>query len=339
MFKSATLKLTGWYLLILMVTSLLFSAAIYQLASNEVNQGLERFGSRLEAGPNNAFFPDDTVRQIQDTQAHQASSNLLTGLFYMNLLILIMGGLGCFALARRTIRPLEEIHEAQSRFTSDASHELRTPLAVMKAELELGLRDKAISKSDMREILESNLEEVDKLTRLSQMLLQLSKLEYDSIERSEFSFDESVWSVARRFDKKGKRIIVQPAKKPLYVDGSQPSIEELITILLDNALKYSPPESVVSVHLDKKGGYARLSVTNEGDGISEEDLPHIFDRFFRADTSRTNSSEKGYGLGLSLAKKIVELHNGELSATSGVNNPTTLTVLLPIIRKNKVNSQ
>ena len=110
----------------------------------------------------------------------------------------------------------------------------------------------------------------------------------------------------------------------------QVSLEELVTILVDNALKYSLPKSRVRVTLQKKGKKAKLEVTNTGKGIRPEELPYIFDRFFRADESRTGGEETGFGLGLSLAKKIVEMHEGDLSVSRELNKETTFIVLLPI---------
>src|SRR5690606_24862255 len=112
--------------------------------------------------------------------------------------IWLAGGVGSYYLARRTLRPIEEAHEAQSRFTSDASHELRTPLASMKTELEVALRDPALNKEEMRELLVSNLEEVDKLTKLSQNLLQLSRLEQENIQLERVVLREVISGVVAR---------------------------------------------------------------------------------------------------------------------------------------------
>lgn len=343
MFQYATLKLTGWYVLILMTISLLFSIAIYSISASEVDARLEQFQSRYERSGMPSFRADGTpipdFNQVRDDQNSRAHSNLFFSLLYINLLILVAGGTASYVLARRTLRDIEEVHVAQSRFTSDASHELRTPLAVMKTELELVLRDKSTPKAELREILESNLEEVDKLTRLSHMLLQLSKAEYSELEISEINIEDVVQQVVRRQSQPTERIAIVTAKSMPRASGNLASIEELAMILVDNALKYSPDDSLVTVRLSKRSGKACIEVTNTGKGISEHDLPHIFDRFYRADTSRTNGTKSGYGLGLALAKKIVEIHKGELSATSALNHATTFTVLLPVFKKTQANSQ
>jgi signal transduction histidine kinase len=110
-------------------------------------------------------------------------------------------------------------------------------------------------------------------------------------------------------------------------------VEELFTILIDNAIKYSPDNSVVTISLMQHRSMVGFTIVNEGQGIDPSILPYIFDRFYQADPARTNESNRGYGLGLALAKKIVQLHNGELSVSSAVNAPTTFQVLLPIFSK------
>jgi signal transduction histidine kinase len=339
MFQSATIKLTAWYLMILMIISLLFSVIIYQVTSSEVNRRLEELQTGIQRQNNFRTLPDFDVANIRLNQAHQASTNLIISLVYTNFIILVAAGIGSYVLARRTLRPIEEAHEAQSRFTSDASHELRTPLAVMKTELEVALRDPKLDKSEMHDLLASNLEEVEKLSQLSQTLLQLSKLDYDNIEKDKLSLEDIVRQTVSRFDKTGKRINFTATKSLPMIVGNRASIEELATILIDNALKYSPADSLVSVHVGKRAQKACLEVINTGEGIHPDALPLIFDRFYRADMSRTGGGKNGYGLGLALAKKIVEIHGGELTASSAPQHATTFTVLLPVVSNSQAKNQ
>lgn len=331
MFHSATLKLTGWYLLILMSISLLFSLTIYGAATGEVNDRLSDFQSRLEdpgnypsADPNHRLFS-----AFREDQRDAASRNLMLTLLYVNLLIFFGGGALSYLLARQTLHQLEQAHEAQSRFTSDASHELRTPLAAMKTELEVAMRDKQLSKSEMRELLESNLEEVNKLTALSKTLLQLSKLDHANIDIEPVNLGNVASEVVQRYDKNANRIkLTQPAQ-PLIIKANPSGIEELMTILVDNALKYSPEKSKITIKLSRQGRQALFTITNGGEGISSKDLPHIFDRFYRPDNSRTHG---GTGLGLALAKDIVAMYKGELSVSSASGRDTTFRFTLPITK-------
>lgn len=329
MFRSATFKLTAWYLGILVAISLLFSVVIYSISLSEVSTRLGFVRTTFE-------ISQSRYEILRDMQLREAEASLVASLSIVNLIIWVAGGFGCYYLARRTLRPIEEAHEAQSRFTSDASHELRTPLASMRTELEVALRDKGTTPEEMREILASNLEEVNKLTSLSQMLLQLSRLDHASLKREKVDIKQAAQAVIKRLDKTGERI--QLEGKPRRVFAHPASVEELLTILLDNALKYSPKDSKIAVRLISQLHMAGFEVSNAGKGIPKQDLPHIFDRFYRVDQSRTGGEKKGYGLGLSLAKKIVQLHSGELSVSSSKKR-TTFRVLLPNISKTQAKNQ
>ena len=325
MFQSATVKLTVWYVIILVSISILFSFVIYSIASTELGVRI----TNLQQSNSPIFSTDSTVFDtVRELQIHEANNNLIGALIITNLVIWFAGGFGSYYLAKRTLRPIEETHEAQSRFTSNASHELRTPLASMKIELEVALRDQSLKKEEMRELLASNLEEVNKLTKLSHTLLQLSRLDHANIPRDKIDLGALTKSIVDRLNKTNKRIKLQNLRK-LNVIANELSIEELLNILLDNAMKYSPANSTIEVVLIKQPLMSGFKIINVGDGIAPEKLPHIFNRFYRADESRTDSSKRGYGLGLSLAKKIVELHNGELSVSSAPKQDTTFKVLLP----------
>lgn len=329
MFKSATLKLTIWYVIILISISLLFSVVIYSIALSEISARI----ANLQASAPPMFSSDSAIfNVIRAAQIHEAQSSLTGALIITNLGIWFAGGFGSYYLARRTLRPIEEAHEAQSKFTSDASHELRTPLASMKIELEVALRDSSLTKDEMRELLESNLEEVNRLTKISHTLLQLSKLDHGNIARENVELSQLASLVIERFNKMQPRIVLHNRRK-IQVLANESNVEELLTILIDNALKYSPADTTVDVTLVKERQMSGFKVVNAGEGIAPETLPHIFNRFYRADASRTGSAKKGYGLGLSLAKKIVELHDGELTVSSAINENTTFQVMLPNIKK------
>lgn len=338
MFASATLKLTVWYLVILTVICLIFSFIIYELSTSEISSRLQDLQIRVEGSSRTLTLPGPvTLNEIRVNQTREAKASIFIGLVYMNLAVVGVGGIGSYLLARRTLKPIEEAHESQSRFTSDASHELRTPLAVMKSEIQVAMRDPNIKTADYREVLESNLEEVDKLTQLSQALLQLSRVEYDTIERSDrIDIAKTIKKAARGLDVPKNRMSYVLPERPVVIDGNEPMIVDLLRILLDNAVKYSPPGTPIVFELSSDGRNCRMVMTNQGDGIDSKHLSKIFDRFYRVDTSRTSASAvSGYGLGLSLAKKIVSLHDGTISAKSTPGKSTSLKVVLPHVRKNR----
>ncbi|HSX46797.1 MAG TPA: HAMP domain-containing sensor histidine kinase [Patescibacteria group bacterium] len=341
MFRSALVKLTGLYLLILMLVSLFFSFNVYRIATFEVNNRLRRQGDFFTNSP--GFSPDgngpnrgpNPFEQERVDEVEASQQHILLQLLYANLAILIFGGAGSYFLARRTLEPIEEAHDAQVRFTADASHELRTPLAAMRAETEVTLRNPGLDIEEAREQLKSNLEELERLTALSDGLLQLAR----GIDTA--SLDETVKlagiiqtaSAQVKSLASAKHIELKlPPTKAFKVHGSKTQLVQALVILLDNAIKYSPPHSHVLLKLLATQQQATIEVIDQGRGIAETDLPHIFERFYRADSSRTQADVQGYGLGLPIAHQIVEAHGGELAATSTPGEGSRFTISLPLAK-------
>lgn len=316
-------------MIILMSLSLVFSSGIYLIATNDFQTKLTNFQTNIEEKLQAAHSPNVDV-VIHATDDLSTPDRLIVGLFYVNLIMLVGGGAISYLLARRSLIPIEKLHEAQSQFTSDASHELKTPLAVMKTELEVALRDKNATANELREVLASNLEEVDKLSKLSDMLLNLSRLDGTKLKFSAVNLDKITRSVIDSHKQQKTRIKLN-SKKQQVVYGNDTAITDLIKVLIDNAIKYSPVDSEIKINITRqRDGYARFEIINGGVGIKKDRLPYIFDRFYRVDTSRTDGASNGYGLGLALAKNITEIHGGEISAKSTPNKQTTFSLLLPL---------
>jgi signal transduction histidine kinase len=326
-------------LLILMSLSIIFSVVIYTVTYNEIQARVGRLEESIQQYNSFANYPLKlNPETIGDMELRQSKSNLILELLYSNCVILVAGGFISYLLAQKNLQPIQKAHEAQSRFTSDASHELRTPLAVMKTEIEVALRDKDADTKTLREILSSNLEEVDKLSKLASMLLDLSRLDSGKLEFKTFNYVKAVKDVISSL-KQPKNRIKFTGKNKLSIYGNETAIQDLIKILIDNALKYSPDKSVVSVGLSVKQKQSILEIKNTGQGIPPEKIEHIFDRFFRIDDSRTCCDEKSYGLGLPLAKKIIEVHNGEIIAKSTINVETVFIAKIPIGSRLKNNNK
>lgn len=336
LFQSATLKLTGWYIAILATICLMFSIIVYQITVGELQHRLASYGEQTQGLMRPSSPRDMTFGMIQKQELNEAKASLVIVLIYTNVVIVVIGGFGSYLLARRTLLPVEAAHEQQARFVSDASHELRTPLAAMTTELEVALRDPKLTKPEMKELLESNLEEVQRLTKLSTVLLALSTGNTNTLEHTPFDLVASTKMLTERYDPTGERIIIKSSKESLIVTGHQPSIEELLTILIDNALRYSPIDSHIEIRL-LEHQKAVVRISNTGSGISPEHLPRIFDRFYRADASRSGNS--GHGLGLALARQISDLHKAELRVTSTPNQSTEFSFSLPIIKEGVAKNQ
>ncbi|MCX6810403.1 MAG: HAMP domain-containing sensor histidine kinase [Candidatus Berkelbacteria bacterium] len=319
-FTAAITKLTVFYVLIVMFISIGFSVAIFQISSNEIDRGLNRQNIMLQNLPprNDSHLLDDFAN-LRVQQLNDSNNHLRTNLIYFNLLILILSTFASYFFARWTLRPLEEAIEEQNRFTADASHELKTPLAAMRSEIEVSLRDKSSSLAESKRLLNSNLEEIEKLETLSGALLKLAKLdETNKLEFEALNLDEIIVEAYEKVEglAKKKSIDIDAKLVSARILGDKPSLTELFVILLDNAIKYSPSGSKIKVKLTSDGKHSEASIKDHGVGIKSSELPHIFDRFYRADQSRNKEKAEGYGLGLSIAKRIVDLHSGKILAIS-----------------------
>lgn len=333
MFERTRIKLTAWYLLIIMTISLLFSLIIYSLVNVEFVR-FERMQERIQRNIEDGFAPAGPPRfeEFSFEDIHEARMRLVTRLGIMNLGILIFAGGAGYFLAGRTLRPIKETMEEQNRFISDSSHELRTPLTSLRSEIEVSLRDKKLNESKAKKVLESNLDEVISLQILSERLLELA--ENGNLTNISVMEKVSVLAIVRNalkkvspaVEKKKIKIAFHPKEGKLEVLGIPDRLTEVFVILLDNAIKYSPKKAEIVIESRKTNGKVEISVIDHGIGITEEELPHIFDRFFRGDKSRT---EDGYGLGLSIAKKIVETHRGSINVESRLKKGTTFTVIFP----------
>ena len=229
---------------------------------------------------------------------------------------------------------LEAAFERVIRFTADASHELRTPVAVMRTSAELALR-KPRDAQEYREALSQILREADKVTELIDQLLSLARADAGSaqmkMERVDLSaiMNDAFAQTRVLAERKGVDLAVESGA-PLWVNAESALLERLFLILLDNAVKYTPVASRVSAKVFARNGHAVAEVSDDGIGISTEDMPYIFDRFFRADKVR--SRDGGAGLGLAIGRWIAEAHGGEITARSEVGKGSTFEVKLPLYK-------
>lgn len=331
-FELAAIKLSVFYVLIAMLISVIFSVAIFNISSAELGRGLGKTFKMINGVPSELLKPGmKSLERIRLEQIEEVNNNLKWKLTYFNLIILaISSGLSYF-LAKKTLDPLEQATEAQKRFTADASHELRTPLAAMRAEIEVALRGRNLSNEDAKRLLESNIEEIAKLESLSDALLKLARYQHNGFEFNKIDISEVVVEAYEKIENlaKKKNVIFENKISSAFVFGDKPSLIELIIILLDNAVKYSEKYSKIEIEVEEKQNKVLIKIKDYGIGIKASDLPHIFERFYRADSSRAKTKINGYGLGLSLAKQIVNLHNGEIFVSSTVGKGTQFFIKLP----------
>ena len=231
------------------------------------------------------------------------------------------------------IARLETSFRQIRQFTSDASHELRTPLTVMKGETELVLR-RPRPLEDYQSVLESNLEEIDRMTNIVDELLFLSRADMGEVKMASLpvkleSLIEDIHRQATLLGQDRQIEVLLGTTTPAVVLGDELRLRELLLNLVENAIKYSHPGGKVEVTLLIEGQQARVSVTDQGIGISDEDQKRIFDRFFRTDEARAHT-KKGTGLGLAICAWIAEAHKGKISVVSAPGQGSTFTVTLPL---------
>jgi heavy metal sensor kinase len=235
-----------------------------------------------------------------------------------------------------TLAKLQASVEQMKQFTAAISHELRTPLTALRGQAEVALLEPP-SPDAYRRILADQLEEFDKLTRMINHLLTLARADAGEIRISRGSVDlsELVNSLVEQMEPVATSENVEleaVAENDLSVEGDRDWLERAVLNLLDNAIKFTPANGRVALSLGHENRFARLEIRDTGIGIPADSLPHIFDRFYRADPSRSRHVE-GAGLGLSLVKWIVEQHNGRVTAESSPSSGTCFTVWLPLAER------
>lgn len=329
MFHSAALKLTLWYLAIIMLISVLFSFSLYHVSSGEIGRNVNRQISYF----NNLLGPveSQSYGRLRQRQLSEDLTKIKAKLVLFNFIVLLGGASASYWLARRTLDPIEQALEAQSRFASDASHELRTPLAAIQAENEVALRDKSLTKAEAIVVIKSNLEEVGKLKTLSEGLLRLAagngKIENLQSIKLKPLLETAVERYRKAASAKNIRIIITAGDQTII--GDQDSLIELFSVFIDNAIKYSPAGKDVRVSAKRQGNKVAVKIADNGIGIKQSELPHIFERFYQTEASRHKDQPGGYGLGLAIAKNIVEAHQGHIQVTSVQGKKTAFTVFLP----------
>jgi signal transduction histidine kinase len=312
-----------------MSVSVLFSIATFHQQADDLNRRFGRFQSIIRQYQD--FYPGrppgffSGVPDISDT-LNQLKINLL----YLNLVILGLSAAAGYFLAGRTLLPIQKSLDDQARFVADASHEIRTPLAALKISTEVALRDKNLTGKDVHALLSSNLQKINDLQGLTESLLKLSS---DSkagrvFEHQVYLSDVVSDAVSQvELAATAKQVKINADVSKVVVTADPKSLSEVLVVLFDNAIKYNSVGTAIRVSAHSNDHSVVITIADDGSGISSDDLPHIFDRFYRADLSRSKEIP-GYGLGLSIAKQIIGSHSGSIEVASS-SAGTEFTVRLP----------
>lgn len=245
----------------------------------------------------------------------------------VELICLIAAFVPVLLLSAHAIRPAVESMEKQKRFITDASHEIKTPLAIISANAEV-----LELTSGTNEWLDSIKNQTARLTRLVSRLVTLSRLDEErpQLTVAEFCLSDAVIDAAAPFctvaEQAGRHLTLD-IEPGLRLHGDEGAIRQLVSLTVDNAVKYSEPDSELRLELRRRGRECVLRVSNACHDIDRESLPQLFDRFYRSDRSRSRSTG-GYGIGLSVAKAICEAHGGSITAELSDDDVITFTAIL-----------
>ncbi len=309
-----------------MTLSIIFSFIIYGLVSDRLNRPLPPQANRaLQA----ERIPDSLQERI-DRRDRETKQSVIVSLALLNLTILLGGTVLSYGLARKTLSPIEASIRQQERFVSDASHELRTPLTSLLLSNEIALKKKSLKKDEVQQLLLTNIKQVESLRQLTNSLLELSTQQTNESPQL-VDIREVVDKIVKTFELQAKEKNISFTTK---VDSASitlhPSaLSQILSIYIDNALKYSPKKSTVVISsTDSKKSFS-IHVEDQGIGIPKDKQKVVFERFYRADTSRTENESSGYGLGLSIATEVARSKNYHLDVSSDGKKGSVFSVTLP----------
>ncbi len=320
LFTWARLKLTALYLLIIVVILAAYSIGLYASLTRHIR-------NNIKSNTQDVIDLVDTEDLFATTTEH-----LQVVIFVIDTGVIIIAALLSYWLAGFTLRPIRAALEAQASFSADASHELRTPLAVMRSQIEVLLRSKQALDPEVRNVLESNLEEIIFLSTISEQLLELTR----GHERSKPDFrpvnlTRVVLETLKKINPLALKssIHINPQlQEHVYVLGLSDNLERVLRNLLTNAIVYNRHAGKVDITLTADSREIKLIIADTGVGIEEKDLPLVFNRFFKGDAAR-GSSVGGSGLGLAIVKQIIAEHKGSITITSELGLGTVVTSILP----------
>lgn len=323
MIKSAVMKMTLWYVVLTMALSLSFSVVIYHYAADELSEGLHSQYSELQASSHHHI-------KYSGQEFAFWSERLMMVFVYFNLTVLILASTISYFLAKKTLRPLEESHNAQIRFTALASHELRTPLTAMRADTESILMNHSDDAVLLKRTLNANLADLERLELLANHLLEVSRIRtkktdnYQKFDLVEI-MNSSIEQAKRVYP--SKKLVINFKHQPLYIFGDPMAMQLVISTILDNSIKYSGTKPQIDIRLVRHSQSIEINIKDNGMGITKGDLPYVFKPFFR---SNNLNSLNGYGLGLSIAKEVIESHKGKIKITSPNQKGTVVEIILPL---------
>lgn len=266
------------------------------------------------------------------TMYMKALFQLLTTLIFVGLTMLFVIFIISLSFANRVIKPIAEAWDRQKQFVADASHELKTPISIINANCDVLLANKEETIQSQLKWLDYIKIGTDRMTKLINDLLSLAKMEDTSfaVRKVPCNISNAIHDMILSMEAvmvEKEITLIRSIEPDIIVKSDPERMNQVITILLDNAIKYTEQHGQIDISLSKSKRYVTFSIKNSGKGIPKKDLPKIFDRFYRVDSARTHETGS-YGLGLSIAKAIIERLGGKILVESVENEYTTFTVTL-----------
>lgn len=317
MFERARIKLTVFYLAGMIAVLGIFTAVLVVTLEKNIRDTYQE-----NIGSGESF--DRAILETND--------GIEAVVYTVDGLLLLILGIASYILAGRTLRPIKESLDAQKRFSADASHDLRTPLSIIMTESEVALSSESTEASEYRSTIKSVLEEAHVMSHLVEDLLFIARSENASSyeEKDMVLLSDLIDPLVLRTQKQGAQKAISVSQTPMpqvsiYVN--EHLFTRALQNILQNAINYTPQGGTITVSAQEDHKQVVLSIADTGVGIDEEDLPHVFDRFYKAAHSRNDGP--GSGLGLPIAKEIVENHNGSIEITSIPKKGTRVNITIP----------
>jgi signal transduction histidine kinase len=321
-FESTRLKLTALYVVTMLVIMVIFSGALYNAIAKNVRV-------RLNTRPNVGFGFVAEPRipiEIQRVVREEILADIRQSIFLLDLFLTLFIALIGYILAGKTLEPVQKAFEKQKRFVADASHDLRTPLTAMQTEIEVALRDKG--EGQARHVLESTLSEVRTLSSLVNDLVLMARIDGDSLpKKNALNITAVLHGVVKKIEPEAhaKKLALTVTVQEGSMLGFESLLVRAFMNVIENAVTYTSSGSITITGVSEKDTYI-VTVTDTGVGIPKDDLPHIFDRFYRGTKARSDVHHSG--LGLAITKEIIDLHKGKISIESSEAG-TIVTLTLP----------
>ena len=304
------------------------ASAIEKLSSADDGSGtIDELGLHYDK----RTLDEGTLVAFADTTTTSGWKQLALSLFIAGLGIVLAFAVIGYFLSNWALRPVKEAWDSQRQFVADASHELKTPLTVMLANNSILLKHPGSTIASQSQWIESSQVEAERMQGLINEMLELAQVESRAAAvREQVDFSDLVDGIGLQFEsvafERGCELECE-IQEGINVEGDANRLSKAVSTLVENALKYVDEGGRVDVRLTRAGRNAQLVITNTGSVISEEDLPHIFDRFYRTDKART-SGAGGFGLGLAIAREIAREHGGDIACKSDAASGTTFTMTI-----------